>query len=86
MRRRGLFIMSLGFIVIMASPAKAGALDIRTGLLVLGLTVVAVGFYFFRKDKKAAEAEDAAKKAKEAAKAAKSVNGSASEQEKVTKK
>jgi hypothetical protein len=52
MRRRGLLIMSLGFIVIMASPANAGATDIRTGLLVLGLTVVIIGFIFTAKTRR----------------------------------
>lgn len=87
MRRRGLLIMSLGFIVIMASPANAGATDIRTGLLVLGLTVVIIGFIFYRKDKKAYEHAEALKKAKDvtaADQAAKTDN--ATDQEKVIKK
>ncbi|MCH4057178.1 hypothetical protein [Lapidilactobacillus gannanensis] len=86
MRRRGLFIMSLGFVVIMSSPASAGATDIRTGLLVLGLTVVIVGYHFYRKDKKAAFAQEAAEKAKKLAEEAKNVGSNASDEEKVTKK
>ncbi|WP_125767556.1 hypothetical protein [Lapidilactobacillus wuchangensis] len=87
MRRRGLLIMSLGFIVIMSSPASAGATNIRTGLLVLGLTIVIVGFIFYRKDKKAYEQTEATQKAKEANKVAPSTRDNDDQnQEKVIKK
>lgn len=53
MRKRGLLIMSFGFIEIMWSPASSGATDIRVGILTTGLFLVGLGLYFFLKDRKA---------------------------------
>lgn len=55
MRRRGLFIMSIGFLTIMFSPKGGDTSQINTNVMWLGLLVVLIGFYFFRKDSKAAK-------------------------------
>ncbi|MFC6314265.1 hypothetical protein ACFQHW_01600 [Lapidilactobacillus achengensis] len=52
MPRRGLLIMTLGFLTIMISPAGPGATDIRSGIMFTGLIIAALGFWLFRHDSK----------------------------------
>lgn len=56
MHRRGLFIMSIGFLTIMLSPKGGDTSQINTNVMWIGVLVAVIGFYLFRKDSKAAKA------------------------------
>lgn len=48
----GLFLMAIGFTMIMMSPADHNISKIRLGILTLGIAFVLVGFYFYHRGRK----------------------------------
>lgn len=52
MSTNGLFLMAIGFAMIMMSPANHDINQVRLGILTLGIVFVAVGFYFYRRGRK----------------------------------
>ncbi|WP_125607054.1 DUF3188 domain-containing protein [Lapidilactobacillus bayanensis] len=83
MATNGLFLMAIGFAMIMMSPANHNINQVRLGILTLGIAFVAAGFYFYRRGRKNEKAQ-AEKHAHDADTAVKSSNESTAK--KVTKK
>ncbi|MGK4179118.1 hypothetical protein AB0X41_03865 [Lapidilactobacillus dextrinicus] len=52
MTTNGLFLMAIGFAMIMMSPANHDINQIRLGIMTLGFVFVALGFYFYRRGRK----------------------------------
>lgn len=51
-RKRGFFIMSLGFINIVFSPVGGNLNNLRIGVLVTGIFLVAVGTWLYYHDRR----------------------------------